>query len=370
MKRSIFVCALLVGTAAALAAQQSNASGANGSSQNSPNQYEGVSNPPPDDTITTPAPQPPPQAKPAPGKPMTAAPNAAAAPSAAPASGMVAVPDVVTGPDSGTATDADDAANVPSAANVHAAFPAANSASRPNATDGTDAGIVEVEPGEQPQPALQAGSQPGFGRRMASSDPDDDIVHPAPLPPGVLGGGTMIRARLLDRLSTAYTQDGERFRARVASDVFRGNQVLIPAGAEIDGTVEHVSTGHFAGHGSMLLHPDTVILPDGAHFHLYAQLTGAPGTNTRVGDEGNISPGSRAKKDEIEYGGGVGAGVVAGAVLGGPAGALAGTVVGAGAVTVHLLLDHPQATLDTGTVLDFTLTEPLNLVASNPSGGE
>jgi hypothetical protein len=51
-------------------------------------------------------------------------------------------------------------------------------------------------------------------------------------------------------------------------------------------------------------------------------------------------------------------------VLGGPAGALAGTIIGAGVVTAHLLVSHPQATLEPGTVLLFTLTEPLNLVAA------
>ena len=354
MKYPALVCALLVGIAASLAAQS--AAPAAQQSNNS-SQYEGVSNPPPDDTITTPTPQPQPEAKPAPGKPMNAAPSPLAAPSPVPApsanntpaSGMVAIPDVVTGPEP-DAANAADAGNAPSAANV------------PNSTDGTDSGIVQVEPASQ-------AAQPGLAQRIASN-PDGDIVHPAPLPPGMLAPGTIIRVRLLERLSTAYSQDGETFRARVASDVFRGDQVLIPTGAEIDGTVDHVSTGHFGGHGSMLLHPDTVILSDGSRYHIYAQLTGAPESNTRVGDEGDITPGSRAKKDEIEYGGGVGAGVVAGAVLGGPAGALAGTVVGASAVTVHLLMDHPQATLDSGTVLDFTLTQPLNLVAANTTASE
>ena len=62
-------------------------------------------------------------------------------------------------------------------------------------------------------------------------------MHPAPLPPGTLGEGTTIRVRLLDRLSTADSQSGDRFRTRVASDVIQDGQVLIPAGAEIDGTV-------------------------------------------------------------------------------------------------------------------------------------
>ncbi len=306
MKRSVFVCALLVATAGALAAQQaSQSSGA----------YVGISHPPPDSTITTP--EPPPLPKPSPAKP-------APAPAAAqPAGGeQYAEPD-------------------------------------------TDDGIVRVAPD------AQTPAQPELNQREEASDPDGDIVHPAPLPPGELGSGTTIRVRLLESLSTGINRSGDAFRARVASDVFRGNNVLIPAGAEIDGTVEHVSTGHAAGHGSMYLRPDIVILPNGSRFHMYAQLTGAPGSRTRVSGEGAVTPGSRAKKDEVEYGGAVGTGVIAGAVLGGPVGALAGSLVGAGAVTAHLVMDHPQATLPTGTVLDFTLMEPLNLepvnAAANPA---
>jgi hypothetical protein len=207
-----------------------------------------------------------------------------------------------------------------------------------------------------------------LNQRGAAYNPDDDIVHPAPLGPGQLGEGTTIRARLLERLSTAESQSGEPFRTRVASDVLQDGQVLIPAGSEIDGRVMQVSSGHLGGHGSMRLNPDTVILPDGSRYHLYAQVTGTPGSRTRVGDEGSITPGSHLKRDSIEYGGAVGTGVVAGAVLGGPAGALAGTLVGASLVTAHLLINHPQATLEEGTTLLFTLTETLNLVPVTASG--
>jgi hypothetical protein len=219
--------------------------------------------------------------------------------------------------------------------------------------DGTDDGIVQIAPDQQAQPELN--------RRTLANDPDGDIVHPAPLGPGELGEGTTIRVRLLERLSTAESQAGEAFRTRVASDVLQGGQVLIPAGSEIDGKVANVSTGHPGGHGSMNLNPDTVILPGGARYRLFAQVTATPGSNTRVGSEGAINAGSRMKRDGIEYGGGVGAGAITGAVLGGPAGALAGTLVGAGVVTAHLLISHPQANLEDGTVLVFTLTERLHL---------
>jgi hypothetical protein len=314
MKRTIFVYALLAAAATALAAQ---------ASQTSP--YEGTSNPPPDDTITTPAPQPAP--KPAPGKPAYAQP----ATQPQPAAQLQPVP-----------------------ASPAQSYPA------PAPGDGTDDGIVQVAP--------DTSAQPNLNQSAYMNDPDGDIVHPEPLPPGTLGEGTTIRVRLLDRLSTADSQSGDRFRTRVASDVIQSGQVLIPAGAEIDGTLVGVSSGHAGGHGSMRLRPETVILPDGSRFHMYAQITGAPGSKTHVGSEGVVTPNSRLKKDAIEYGGAVGAGAVTGAILGGPGGALAGTIIGAGVITAHLLISHPQATLENGTVLLFSLSEPLNLVAAAPTG--
>jgi hypothetical protein len=231
---------------------------------------------------------------------------------------------------------------------------------RTNPADGTDDGIVQVAPDVSAAPALT--------ERTSTTDPDGDIVHPAPLPPGTLGEGAVIRVRLMDRLSTAMNENGDSFRTRVVSDVIQDGQVLIPAGAEIDGKVDSVSSGHFAGHGSMRLQPEFVILNDGSRFHLYAETTGAPGSNDRVGGEGAITPGSRLKKVGIEYGAVAGAGAVTGAMIAGPGGALAGGIIGASVITVHLLVDHPQATLDDGAVLLFTLSEPLHLVPAAQTG--
>jgi hypothetical protein len=198
-------------------------------------------------------------------------------------------------------------------------------------------------------------------QRNYAADPDGDIVHPHPPRPGELPEGTTIRVRLLDRLSSASSERGESFRSRVASDVLQGEQVLIPAGAEIDGRVVGVSSGHTGGHGSMHLLPETVILADGTRYQLRAVITGTPGAKSKVGSEGTILPASRLKRDGIEYGGAVGAGATTGAIVGGPVGALAGSMVGAGVVTAHLLVSHPQATLEPGTAMIFTLTDPLQM---------
>ncbi len=325
MKRNILVYALLAGTAATLAAQQASQS----------NPYQGTSNPPPDSMITTPTPEPEfaPQAKPSPSHPLYAQPATQPAYSAQPPV---------------------QAAFQPSPAiSSHESF-------APGMVDGTDDGIVQVAP--------DTPSQPTLNQRADMNDPDSDIVHPAPLAPGELGEGAVIRVRLMETLSTALSEPGQQFRSRVSSDVIQDGQVLIPVGAEIDGVVVGVSTGHAGGHGSMHLRPQTVILSDGSRYHLYAQLSGAPGSGTRVSDEGAVTPGSRLKKDGIEYAGAVGGGAITGAVLGGPGGALAGTIIGAGVITAHLLISHPQATLDSGTVLLFTLNQPLHLVPAAQTG--
>jgi hypothetical protein len=211
--------------------------------------------------------------------------------------------------------------------------------------------------------------QPTVTVRASASDPDSDIVHPAPLPPGVIGEGSTIRVHLLDRLSTTGSQKGDAFRTRVASDVVEGGQVIIPVGAEIDGRIVDVSSGRIGGRGSMRLQPENVIMPNGNRYHLDAYVAGAPGARVKTDGEGTIGAEARIKRGAIEYGAAMGAGAIAGAALGGGAGALAGTLIGAGVITVHLLVSHPQANLEPGTVLLFTLTRPLNLtlttVASN-----
>ena len=325
MKRTILVFGVLAAAAALLGAQQAS----------QPNPYAGTSSPPPDDTITTPAPEAAPVAKPSPSHPMVAQPDAQPQPAAEPQ----AQTHTQTGPRSLDGS----LYTIPA-----------------NGADGTDDGIVQVAPDTSAAPALN--------QRPAANDPDSDIVHPGPLPPGTLGEGAVIRVRLMDRLSTAMSQSGDEFRTRVVSDVIQDGQTLIPAGSEIDGKVAAVSSGHFGGHGSMRLQPETVILADGSRYHLFAQITGAPGSNDRVGGEGDVTPGSRMKKVGIEYGGATGAGVVTGAIIGGPGGALAGGIIGASVITVHLLMDHPQATLDNGAVLLFTLDEPLHLVPAAQTG--
>jgi hypothetical protein len=267
------------------------------------------------------------------------------------------------------AQPAPDAMQHPSAQSIPQPFPmtepsvdASMAISTAHPEDGTDDGIVAVAPNAEAQPSLNTRS----GATM--NDPDGDIVHPEASSLRGMSYGATIRVRLLDTVSTAESRSGERFRTRVASDVMQNGQVIIPAGAEIDGTLEGVSYGRAGGHGSMHLRPEMVLMPDGSRFHIYALLSGAPGSSVHVNGEGGVTPGSQLKKDGIEYGAAVGAGAVTGAILGGPGGALVGTVIGAGVITAHLIVSHPQARLDSGSVLEFTLNQPIDLAPAAQTG--
>jgi len=308
MNRPILMCAFFVAAATALAAQDA--------SQTSP--YQGTSNPPADNEIITSST---PQAKPPAGHLASVQPEAP-------------VP----------------AATMPASADPSTSDPA----------PGNDEGIVQAKDATLTNPVVSS--------RPNAVDPDGDIVHPRQPRPGELPEGTTIRVRLLDRLSSVSSERGESFRSRVASDVLLGEKVVIPAGAEIDGRVADVSSGRMGGRGSMRLQPETVILPNGSRYTLHADVTGTPGARARVGGEGTILPASRLKRDGIEYGGAVGGGAIAGALIAGPVGALTGSLIGAGAVTAHLLINHPQATLEPGTVLIFSLSEPLMMTPEGSSG--
>jgi len=316
MNRHFLGLMLLAVASAALGAQEA--------SQTSP--YQGTSTPPSDDTIvvtTTP------QAKPPAGKHATV---------------------TVTAP----------AVNVQSLVGAEEVVPGNMPQAGPDA--GANPNAVPVPVPARPDAGMVAAA-PVLSARGVAGDPDGDIVHPAPLGPGQLGEGTNIRVSLLEGLSTYDSEKGQPFRSKVVADVYQGDQVVIPAGAEIDGRVVEVSSGHLGGHGFMRLRPETVILANGVRFELHAEVTGTPGGRTRVGSEGAIVPGSRVRRNEIEYGGAVGAGVVVGAVVAGPVGAVTGGAIGAGAVTAHLLINHPQATLEPGAILQFTLTDTLSLTA-------
>src|SRR5580704_11573744 len=57
--------------------------------------------------------------------------------------------------------------------------------------------------------------------------------------------GTQIRLTLVNGVTTSVAHDGDPFTAIVAEPVFIGNQMLLPAGAKLHGTVSNVTRPKF-----------------------------------------------------------------------------------------------------------------------------
>lgn len=195
---------------------------------------------------------------------------------------------------------------------------------------------------------------------------DYGIVNFVPDNPNALAEGTNLRVELSEDLSTADTPRGAMFQAKVVRNVYKDGRVIIPIGSVLRGRVTEVSQGHHLGmHAAMRLTPEALVLPDGTEYRLLAQTVESTASGTKVNQEGVIEASVRYKKDALEYGAGAGTGAVAGAALGGPVGAGVGALAGSGVVTAHMLMTHPEAaSLPQGSVLIFSLTQPLELTAA------
>ena len=203
-----------------------------------------------------------------------------------------------------------------------------------------------------------------------TDDVNSGIVTEVPSRPGELHSGSLLRARLETRLSTADSRIGTVFTARLEQPVERRGEVLLPAGTLLHGRVADVHGGSRLRGGALLrLQPDSVSLPDGTVHALSADLIDL-GTDAdrnkdqRVDSEGVVHQRSHPVRDLSAAGLATGSGAVAGALLGGGIGAVVGAGIGAGVSTVVWLRRDQQEVLPEGTLLVFSLSEPLTLRAA------
>jgi hypothetical protein len=285
-----------------------------------PSPYTGVSQPPPDDTITVD------EAAPQPGTAKLVARPADAPVVSAPVASVVGRP------------------------------PSAQASCNP------DDGIVG-----DPNPCAGLVVAP-LGMQVAG-DTDAGIVTMVPIRPGELPEGTILRMTLNEDISSGASHAGSDFSGKIAADVLSSGRVVIPQGSEVLGKIVRVTEGHrFGSPATVRVRPDVVVLPDGSRYIVRAQLI-ATSSKARLDSEGTLKPASQVKKNMIQEGAGIGTGAVAGALIGGGPGALVGSLVGAGVMTTHILVQHPtDVRVPKNTVLTLSLTQPMSItpeVASN-----
>ncbi|HET9086439.1 MAG TPA: hypothetical protein VFN53_02840 [Acidobacteriaceae bacterium] len=241
-----------------------------------------------------------------------------------------------------------------------------------SSSDSSVASAIHPKPHMEAMPTSPADhtyvDHPGLVSReeiKSSYDPNADVVTSVPSGPNQLPEGTILKVTLNQQLSTATTQPGSVFTARLIEPVKKDNRIVIPAGSTVTGRVTSVSSGRrIRGGASIRLRPDEVNLPDGTRYFLHAEVYDLGRTdNVRTGSEGTVVSTDHGKRTAAEAGLlGSGAAAAGFLIAAGPAALVAGGAA-VGYVGAHWLLESHQAVLPQGSEVVFGLTQPMSLVS-------
>ena len=166
-----------------------------------------------------------------------------------------------------------------------------------------------------------------------------------PLPQSTTGipVGQEIDVRLQTQLSSDTAQVEDRFEATTVADLYRGNDVLIPAGSVVRGVVRTVQRASRTDRkGEMTVSFDQITIR-GRAYPMRGTVTQALQSEGMKGEIGRI-------------GAGAGVGAVIGGILGGVKGALIGVLIGGGGTIAAT--EGKDVTLDPGTILRVRLDQP------------
>lgn len=191
--------------------------------------------------------------------------------------------------------------------------------------------------------AESQGGQASDGSSAAATSSAPPAPQPVTIP-----SGTALSVRLSQALSSDRSAAGDSFAGVISSPVAIGDQVVIPRGASVSGTVSlAASSGHIKGRSELAL-KITQISYNGQSYDV----------NGRWSEVGP-SRGSRSAK---AIGGGAGLGALVGALAGGGKGAAIGALAGAGAGVAGEELTKPkQISLPAETVVHFVLSAPVQV---------
>lgn len=177
--------------------------------------------------------------------------------------------------------------------------------------------------------------------------------------------GTVLMVRLDTTLATFSNRPGDPFRGSINQPVMVHGQVLIPAGATVEGRVTKVSEPRrISGRPTIGILPEAVIFPNGQRYYLDATLTDTNIPGSQVNDEGQFKGSGHDRRDTLEAGGGAAGGMLIGGLVGGPPGILVGGLIGAGSGTGFWLVKHRSAVLPAGTELTLELNRPMAMTGN------
>ena len=182
----------------------------------------------------------------------------------------------------------------------------------------------------------------------------------------IIPEGTQITLQLNNSLSTKSNREGDTFTAVVTSPVYLGNQMVIPKGSEVRGSVSRIiRPGRFKGKAVMHLLFQSIDILGRGEVPIVATLTRVdPEGNSGVRSEGSIegegSTGSDIGKVATPGLGGAGIGAISGGGKGAGIGAGIGAVIGFAAIFSSRGKDLE---LRRGSTIDISLERPLTVPA-------
>jgi hypothetical protein len=155
--------------------------------------------------------------------------------------------------------------------------------------------------------------------------------------------GQELDARLQTQLSSSTAQVEDRFEATTVADLYRGSEVLIPAGSVMRGVVRTVDRATRTDRrGEMTVSFDQITVR-GRTYPMRGTVVEALESEGIKGEAGRI-------------GAGAGVGAIIGGILGGVKGALLGVLIGGGGTIAAT--PGKDVTLDPGTILRVRLDTP------------
>ncbi len=158
--------------------------------------------------------------------------------------------------------------------------------------------------------------------------------------------GQEIDVRLQNQLSSDTAQVEDRFEATTIVDVYRGNEVLIPAGSALRGVVRTVDKASRTDRKGELTVSFDQITVRGRVYPMRGTVTQALESEGVKGEAARIGAGSAV-------------GAIIGGIIGGVKGALLGVLIGGGGTIAAT--EGKDVTLPAGTVLRVRLDTPPNI---------
>ena len=159
----------------------------------------------------------------------------------------------------------------------------------------------------------------------------------------IIPEGTELDTRLQNALSSSTAQVEDRFEATTIADLYRGNDVLIPAGSILRGVVSSVNPATRTDRKGALTVAFDEITVKGRRYQMRGTVTQALESEGIRGEAGRIGAGSAI-------------GGIIGGIIGGVKGAVLGVLIGGGGTIAAT--EGKDVNLPPGTILRVRLDSP------------